>query len=394
MDVPREAVPVLVKALGAYLRAAQPRDLPTSVRRLREFRPRALEQHADAVLALLDDDAQRALIEQWLDKSKPALRRNENDALRLVVERGEGWAEKLQLVTAPVNRPGTTKKSAPSRPPEPERDRLRAEKAREDVRKAREERDSAQAHQKTAIRDLEDARAEIGRLQASVVDAQKRAAAAADALDKERRKAERDTTRARKQAEDARRELKEVRRALASTTSDLAKATEKPHRTVKRQEAPPDEAKTRPRKPLKAPKGRLDDDPQTLNGWLETPGVRLLVDGYNVALAKGGAVPDLADRRRRLVEGIATLMRMKKAQAVVIFDGSEVEPGTARRSRGPVRIEYSRPDVIADDHLIAKLEGLPASPVIVATNDRQLQQRSAALGATIATSDQLLALIR
>jgi predicted RNA-binding protein with PIN domain len=59
-----------------------------------------------------------------------------------------------------------------------------------------------------------------------------------------------------------------------------------------------------------------------------------------------------------------------------------------------VRIEYSRPDEIADDHLIAKLEELPASPVIVATNDRELQQRSAALGATIATSDQLLALIR
>jgi rRNA-processing protein FCF1 len=57
-------------------------------------------------------------------------------------------------------------------------------------------------------------------------------------------------------------------------------------------------------------------------------------------------------------------------------------------------VEYSTGE-IADDHLIARLEGLPVdNPVVFVTNDRELQRRAAALGATIATPSQLLALAR
>jgi rRNA-processing protein FCF1 len=71
-----------------------------------------------------------------------------------------------------------------------------------------------------------------------------------------------------------------------------------------------------------------------------------------------------------------------------------VPPGTRRLERGAVAVEYSSPDEVADDHLVAMLEAAPAAPAVLVTNDRDLQERAGALGATIATSQQLLALIR
>jgi len=43
---------------------------------------------------------------------------------------------------------------------------------------------------------------------------------------------------------------------------------------------------------------------------------------------------------------------------------------------------------------VGLLDELPPSPVVVVTSDQELQGRASALGATIATSGQLLELIR
>ena len=103
---------------------------------------------------------------------------------------------------------------------------------------------------------------------------------------------------------------------------------------------------------------------------------------------------ELAAQRERLVDLVAGLARRTSVKAVVVFDGSEGGPPAIRRSRGPVKIEYSLPSETADDHLVALLDHLPAEPVVVVTSDRELQHRVAAKGATVATSPQLLGLIR
>jgi predicted RNA-binding protein with PIN domain len=114
-----------------------------------------------------------------------------------------------------------------------------------------------------------------------------------------------------------------------------------------------------------------------------------------VSKAEGGFGDlTLETQRRRLLQEVGKVARRHEVEATVIFDGSHIAPGTSRRHRGPVQVEYSRAGEIADDHLIAKLEGLPKYPVIVATNDKELQGRAARLGATIATSNQLLGLLR
>jgi predicted RNA-binding protein with PIN domain len=142
------------------------------------------------------------------------------------------------------------------------------------------------------------------------------------------------------------------------------------------------------------PKGRFEDAPETLGEWLR-PGVTLIVDGYNVTKAERGfGELELEVQRDRLIEETEKLARRKKVQGTIVFDGSEVPPGTSRRRKGTVRVEFSAPDEIADDHIVALIEAMPPDPVVVVTNDRELQERARSLGATIARSDQLLALIK
>ena len=125
------------------------------------------------------------------------------------------------------------------------------------------------------------------------------------------------------------------------------------------------------------------------------PGVRVLVDGYNVTKAPGGfADVDLEVQRQLLIDALERFGRRRRVAFSVVFDGSETPPGTSRRSRGVVDVRYSSARQSADDHLVELLEVLPADPVVVVTDDRELRGRVAALGATPARSRQLLQLIR
>lgn len=142
-------------------------------------------------------------------------------------------------------------------------------------------------------------------------------------------------------------------------------------------------------------KGLTGEDPRTLEGWLKAKNLHVLVDGYNVTKSKGGFGDlELPKQRQRLVQELNSVARKRGVKVTIVFDGSHVPPGSARLAKGPAVVEYSRPDEIADDHLVALLEKLPAYPVLVVTDDRELRDRAARRGATIAGSKQLLALIR
>ena len=121
----------------------------------------------------------------------------------------------------------------------------------------------------------------------------------------------------------------------------------------------------------------------------------LLIDGYNVAKADGGFEDlQLETQRERLVDAVFTLAKMTDTETIVVFDAQRVPGRRVRRSRRPVVVEWSNPGQIADDYIVQRLEELPQDPVILVTNDRELQERGRALDATVATSQQLLALLR
>ena len=202
-------------------------------------------------------------------------------------------------------------------------------------------------------------------------------------------KAEADRRRAGEELKEARREATALRREITASKNEVAALKRKQQPRPKKSSAP------RARSPLAVPKGRLEDAPETLESWLGDRRVHLVIDGYNVAKAEGGFgdLP-LEKQRDRLVQEANKLAHRVGGRTIVVFDGSKVPAGIARRSRGRAEVEFSRATEIADDHIIARLSELSPDPAILVTNDKELQQRGRKLGATIATSNQLLALIR
>ena len=341
------------------------------------------------VLGALDDDAFRALVVQWLDEDPP-LARPDAQLLRIAAERSDGWEEAL---ASKVARP-------PRAAPKPKRthddavarEKEKARKARDDIRKVREDSalalKAAEAKIAALREELAATRGELAAIGKELQAATRESRRAREELDREARKARRRVGDAEKDARAARKELSRVMKALEKQTTPI-RSPRRTRTAVARSVEP------KKRRALTVPKGRYEDAAETLHAWLEHDNVHLLVDGYNVSKAPDGYADLALDKQReRVIQEVEKIARRHSVSATIVFDGSDVPPGTSRRARGPVAVEYSRADEIADDHLVAKLEALPRYPVIVVTNDRELQARARALGATIATSNQLLALIR
>jgi predicted RNA-binding protein with PIN domain len=395
IDLPQDVELGLVRGVGAYLRSTPAAQLPARLRRFRSFRPQALGRYRDELIAVLDDPVMRALIGEWIRDGHRSLRKEEGELLRIAVDRSDGWEGRLAQRSRPKKRAaGAAPARTADRKLEQERDKLRrARKAEQEVRA---ELKAERAVSSRLRAEVKEARDEARVATARARSAERALARAEAALDREKRrgasavergKAELDATRVELKA--AGKAMTELRRKAAS----LEGGTSRPQ--ARRAKPGPKPRRAGPRRTLPVPKGRLQDDPGTLEEWLDEPSVLLLVDGYNVTKSVGGfGKLDLERQRELLMDGVTRLARRKKVDATVVFDGSDVAPGTRRRSRGRVRVEYSRPDESADDHLVALLEAHPPEPVVLVTSDRELQGRAARLQATIATSPQLLALIR
>jgi predicted RNA-binding protein with PIN domain len=398
-QLPENVARSALRGLSAFLKATPAQELPAKLRPIRSFAPKALAPHRKMLLATLDDDSFRPRVAEWLHEKQHPLSRADAETLRLLSERPDGWEEELR------GEPQAVKATRPSHDPELaaskalEREKEKARKARDEARKAREEAAAvvrAERERSTALA------LEVKTLQAALKEARAEADRAGRKAKQQEVENERIQRRVRKDVEKndttlekLRRELKDARRDLRTVTARIESLEAK--KTVAKSPARRKTAPVArgPRKPLPYVPGLLDDDPRTLDSWLGANGVLLLVDGYNVTKSEGGFGDlELPKQRQRLVQTVNALARKKKVKATIVFDGSNVPPGSARLAKGPAVVEYSRADEIADDHLVALLEKFPPHPVIVVTDDKELRGRSAALGATVAGSKQLLALIR
>ncbi len=395
--LPEDVALALLRGLGAYLRAAPSQDLPANVRRFKGFRATALAKHRDQILRMLDDSNDRAMIVQWLADEKPPLSKDDIATLKLAAERADGWQEALleksagqEGVAAPTG--GADAKLQVAL----EREKEKARKSKEELRAARAQHESLLLAERKRADSAEAEARKVG----AVTDGLRKDAEKAHAdLKDERERSEREVRRARAdadkekvRAEEAAAEAKQLRKELEAAQKQIAalEGAKKPKKNVPKT-AP---ELTGPRRRLKAPKGRFQDDPETLEEWLSEPDVQLVIDGYNVTKAEGGfGELALPKQRDRLIQEATKLATRKKVDGHIVFDGNEVPPGTNRPPRGPLKVAYSRPDEIADDHIIALIETLPMVPVVLVTNDKELQHRGATLGATIATSNQFLKLL-
>ncbi|MGH2775441.1 MAG: NYN domain-containing protein [Actinomycetota bacterium] len=395
MVLPPDVRAALVEALGAYIARAETLDLPKNLRRLKGFRPKALARHGDELLELLEDETQRKLVLQALDDGELRPSKRNETALRIALDRTDGWEAKLAALSEMPEETDT--KSGRDIGKELERERRKVKDAREEARRAkaaaRAELEKSSRGVVELQRALDTTRAELERARAEIEAAASETSRVTGALERRERRAQREVERARAASNESRSETKSLRKEIARLTRELADASVagRPRRAPS--VAQPIEPKVR--SPLGVPKGLLAESREALDLWLKEPNVSLLVDGYNVSKTEGGFGDlSLEHQRNRLVDEIDRLARMRKVPSTIVFDGALIEPASVRRKRRTVVVAYSRPPEIADDHLVALLEERPNHPVIVVTNDRELQAKSVALGATIARAEQLLELIR
>lgn len=392
--LPDDVAAALARGIGTYIRELPPHELPPKLRRFRSFRPQALIPHRDTLLESLDDDATRARIGHWLEKEKPPLSKSDARLLAVATARGDGWEDELKSSAQPA--PASRTRAEPRGDSKITAERDKTRRAKDDLKKVRDEARALEQRDKARIAELEALVAELqGRLEVAREEAdasRKEAAAVVDRADRMQRKARGSIEKAHAERDAARKEAKELRKELNALRRNAHTAPALPPVP-----GPAKKASNAPKKrrQLRVPKGRLEDDPATLEGWLARDDVRLLIDGYNVAKADGGYEDlQLDSQRERLVADLYTLARMTDTETIVVFDAQRVPGRRSRKTKRPVVIEWSNAGQIADDYIITRLEELPEEPVVLVTNDKELQERGRALAATIATSQQLLALIR
>ena len=394
MTFPPDIRAALVEGLGAYVAGAAHLDLPKKLRRLKGFTPKGLARHGNELLELLADETQRKLILQDLDDDSLRLSKRNASVLRIALERSDGWD--AQLAAMSDSSEEVQSETQGDFEKQLERERRKVKEAREEARKAKAAARSAVESNSRKVEELERAvaatDAELRRVQAELQAAVAEAGQATSELERRERRAQRDVEKARADRDESRAEAKSLRKEVARLTRELGSETvadKPPTRSVQRPREP------KVRRPLDVPKGLMAESRETLEAWLKEPNVSLLIDGYNVSKTEGGfGEVSLEHQRNRLVDEIDRLARRLKVPSTIVFDGALIEPAAVRRKRRTVVVAYSKPPEIADDHLVALLDERPNFPVIVVTNDRELQDKSVVLGATIARAEQLLSLIR
>jgi predicted RNA-binding protein with PIN domain len=149
------------------------------------------------------------------------------------------------------------------------------------------------------------------------------------------------------------------------------------------------------RVPLPLPGGLLDDSAEAAEHLLRTPGILLLVDGYNVTMTGWPELP-VGEQRRRLLGALGEAAARTGAAVDVVFDGADVEPISApHQVRQLVRVRFSPPHVEADDVLLDLLGQLPvARPVVVVSSDKRVRGGARRQGANLMHARQLVGLLR
>jgi predicted RNA-binding protein with PIN domain len=130
-------------------------------------------------------------------------------------------------------------------------------------------------------------------------------------------------------------------------------------------------------------------------GVLESKGLLLIVDGWNVSLGHIGA-ERLEDKRRVLEQALERYKSRTGNRVMVVYDGRKVSWFWMPRAGGRTIARVFTEGETADDFIVGELEagtGGEETPV-VATSDRELRRRCIAQGAFVISSEELVGVLR
>ncbi len=270
-----------------------------------------------------------------------------------------------------------------------ERSAERLRTLRRELAEVRRQRDGAEARAGVAETRLAAAEAARTALEHRIADLEAALSSAADDVEQAVARAERRSA--------ARND--ELERILASERSALEESRRERERTVmenlrseledlRARPVAPVTARSAAPRPLVLPDA-LSDDTTAAARWLLDGVSVLLVDGYNVSLALHAGHP-LSEQRRWLVERLRPLGRRGRATPVVVFDGD----GEGRSQRDPsgVEVRFTASGTIADDEIVFAVAATD-EPVLVITDDVELQERVRAEGGNVLGTVHLLGAI-
>ncbi len=144
------------------------------------------------------------------------------------------------------------------------------------------------------------------------------------------------------------------------------------------------------RTPVAPPPGLTVDHPDAVAALLATPGLLVLVDGYNVTITAWGDRLALDEQRAVLERRLSAVAARLGLDVLVVFDGAAVGDRAAR-GRALVSVRFTEPGIEADDEILRVVaEAPPARPVAVVSDDRRVRRGAAELGANLLTVAQLL----
>jgi len=147
------------------------------------------------------------------------------------------------------------------------------------------------------------------------------------------------------------------------------------------------------RVPIRSARGLSDDTPQGLRDLLALRGIRVLVDGYNVAML-GWPNLSLRDQRARLIAALANYAARTSVAFDVVFDGDDFVAADRTSTSPAVRVAWSPSGVTADDVIVDMSLRIDLDIGVVAvTDDNELRERLASAGCNLVGSRALVALV-
>lgn len=145
------------------------------------------------------------------------------------------------------------------------------------------------------------------------------------------------------------------------------------------------------RRKIVLPGGVLDDSGAATQHLLRAAGVRVLIDGYNVAKFRWPSLPP-NELRDRLIAAIAPTAARTGAALHVVFDG-DGDVGSSSMLRGNrVRVSFTAKGREADDEILDLLRHESLSvPVVVVSNDRRVVDGAIEGGASTLSVEAFMA---
>ncbi|HSK24424.1 MAG TPA: NYN domain-containing protein [Egicoccus sp.] len=276
------------------------------------------------------------------------------------------------------------------------------ERLRQRLREAREERDvlrrrldGAESRAKRAEEAAELAEAEIRELRGDLAAERARLADAeaerARVVARERRRAESGQAKLREELA-AMRRADEERRIAERRAEERRRAAEAEAAQDRRERRRERERRSRPPRlvpgrPSRFPDGVMPGSPAGVE-MLMHDGRLVLVDGYNLTRRHRDHL-DLETQRGWLVQLLAAAALQRRIRPVAVFDGERASVARPAIASREVEVRFTPEGITADDEIVLAVEATD-EPVVVVTDDRELQARVRVSGADVVGTTEFL----